>query len=407
MKKQFTLIVAAMAAIATIVACDKEVEVISSEVLDTGSEKVEVVSSCISGTQLSYETWIKMNLETKASGEQVVKATLKADISASMFDVKTDGFELQPVKLSYSYREDGRKTDGFVTIIDSVMVCNLDYGAFAYDQELKYQVAVYDDGISKETLPYHRFDKSLTVGDYTLNELDNVGIMEAIYERRIFIQQLKTTFGGQQYKLNNSLVLMKLVSGIENPSALEKPDYRTKTEILDMGYTDLDGCCKSWLKARQYYSDGYTRDIECSVNIGGGSNHSIMPYITLPNADIKLESYEIKKGETELGGGMNKTEWVIVYTTEVICALKYNQFNADVTFVREIPYFQDELVTYPMPSIDYSNFKVEEPEVRFVENTYTETNGYFASWYFTQSVSADYGTYTFNSSASRQIIVKN
>lgn len=408
-KNMFTLIIAAAAMVAstTFVSCQKEdepIEVIKSEVLETGSSPIDIVSNGITGTQLAYESWIKVNIETKASGEQLVKAKLQADILASVFEVKADGFEPQPVKVSYSYRENGRKQDGFVTTIDSVMVCKLDYGAFAYEQELLYQVAIYDDGISKQTMPYHRFGE-LQVGDYSLSALDNAIIRGAEYERMLFRQQLTASFGNQQYVMNNCLVLLKYVSGTETP--IEPGEvYQTKTEILDMGIDSEARAYTTWLKARQYFSDGTTKDVLCSAYVGAGGYSNELKYKLVNTADIKIVSYDISEGTIKTGGGSYVTENVNVLTKQWVVKIKYNLFTEETYFYEQEAYYVDDLITYPMPVKHLSDIQVSEPELVKGSYMHSDEIGDYWHWSFKQEVTAKYMASTLTSAIYCELAVQ-
>lgn len=175
--KRFAFAILAAAVTIALASCEKEKEkpesgnpeIINSEVVDTGEAGTDLAVSTITspegdtlGTTLSYTSWIKVRTETKAASEKTVEVVLNDTLRAvgrgdsvqvnlgQLFipDTVCDAVDLM--------KKTTERHDGHVTIVDSVMR----YMVFLVDYEIVYdmvyQVATYDDGFSRQVMPYHR-----------------------------------------------------------------------------------------------------------------------------------------------------------------------------------------------------------------------------------------------------------
>ncbi len=140
--------------------CEKDPlfpEVIESEVYDNGSAEEVTVTPASDGTSLSYESWIMVRGVTKGAFDNRAAVTLNASMPniAETRDVVVWDFDTPRVVQT---RETGEsRIEGFVTITDSVLVYTVVTEEFEFSHRLHYEVGVYDDGVTRQVMPYHYF----------------------------------------------------------------------------------------------------------------------------------------------------------------------------------------------------------------------------------------------------------
>lgn len=186
----------------------------------------------------------------------------------------------------------------------------------------------------------------------------------------------------------------------------DKAVFPVGYKVLDKGYNSRGGGGVTWMKVRTTYSDGTHKDSNASSVICASSKREIIPYKILPNADIKLESYTLVKGERKRGGGMDKTSNVIVYTQEYIYRMQYNQFSADIYFTVEEAEYVDGNKVIPMPCPELKLKYVWDPQISYIHDDHAEDIGDFHSYYFKQTVICEFDNYDYWGTVSCQIIVK-
>ena len=403
MKKHlFFLFIAAAAVMGTTVSCTKDdnvlPEVIDSEIIESGAGNVNATTG-FGGTTLSYESWFKVNLTTRGAGDQTVTAQVNADMLVQAREIKVSNFEPVRQEMSVSYRAgESVQQSRYVTVIDSVMVCGLAFGECNFN----FQVPVYDDGISHEVMPYHRF-KNVSAGASALTDMDNATIRGVEYERKMFQQQVRAEFADEVYVANCCFVLLKKVSGDE---VIPEEPYQVSTDILDGGLEQDGGSYYTWLKVRQNWSDGSAKEITCHTTLRGEGESTVMPYQVVNSANAQIVSTRWLEGRKTPSGGYETSEYVIVYDQQYLCEIEYSLFIAQAEFRGEIAYYTDEVVTYPMPALAFSNVTVKNPELRFIGPDHSEQEGDFVSWWLTQNVTAKYGHHPVEAKVEGQLVVK-
>ena len=142
-------------------------EIINSEVVDTGEAGTDLAVSTVTspegdtlGTTLSYTSWIKVRTETKAASEKTVEVVLNDTLRTNRGfvvvsnNIRTD-LNAEHHGLEYRRYHSERHND-FITITDSVMKYMITLRNYELPYEVVYQVATYDDGFSRQVMPYHR-----------------------------------------------------------------------------------------------------------------------------------------------------------------------------------------------------------------------------------------------------------
>ena len=256
----------------TFVACDKEEpyvdpgKVIESEVVDPGTaEEVEETDNGTEGISLSYESWIVVHqvfadgstsqpqtrTGASASAGNKISVVLESRLTDVSAVADVSGFELNEAVSKIDYRELGsakHETQSCVTVIDSATVYTVDYGIFAVEFVLPYQAAVYDDGITKVTMPYHKYTDVRDNGG-ELSDLESVTENGVTYLRKLYKHSIVADFNGKSYTVNAEIVLRKE----------QKGDYLIEQKVVDEGVElvsyDLaakTGVSRSWIKTVSY-----------------------------------------------------------------------------------------------------------------------------------------------------------
>lgn len=202
--KRFAFAILAIVVTIALASCEREKvkpepsnpAIINSEVVDTGQAGTDLAVSTVTspegdtiGTTLSYTSWIKVRTETKAASEKTVEVVLSDTLLAvgredsvyvNMGEV-LHGMVYDAVDFLKNPTE---RHDGHVTIVDSVMrysVLILDYEIVYY---VVYQVATYDDGFSRQLMPYHR-PEIVYIGEGVEDEVMDTIITESGFKQAI------------------------------------------------------------------------------------------------------------------------------------------------------------------------------------------------------------------------------
>lgn len=376
------LLTLALGAVSTLIsACGDEQEsyadpdlVIASEVVNHGqAEEVSVTDNGTAGTTLSYETWIAVKQQfadghssggatTRASGSGngvVISVVLTNELSNPSLTAVVEDFELKEAESLISYKELGSSrhaTQKYVTVIDSALVYKVDRGVFSIDFVLPYQVAVYDDGVTKATMPYHKYSEITDLGG-DMDDLDIITEDEQLYERKHYLHSIVARFNGRDYTLTADIVLKKPVS----------VDYLVSRKVIDSGVElksydvqSKTGISRSWLKMEELWSLSGTKitTVEVLLNNGLPDNNyrnlslsvrEKVPYASLTLGEVaKTVSEQDKRTE----GKFEITPYVLTYKVPVSTpdGTKDN-FMFGVAFEKAV--YADGNFRYEMPSLEY------------------------------------------------------
>ena len=218
----FVMAVAVIMSTMTFVSCEdpfEEVlpEVIESEVLDEGVED-EIIETPSTdpegtnvGTELSYKSWIMVKGQTRAAFEERVEVTLTNVFNNTDTTLVVDNFELGEYTTSLSHKVRKTREEGFVDIVDSILVYTVSFENFSFDYELDYEVATYDDGYTKQLMPYHQIGTIRDKG-YKLEDLEFIidnSDGEKVYLRKLLTHSISVEFQGKTYDLTAKVELRK------------------------------------------------------------------------------------------------------------------------------------------------------------------------------------------------------
>ena len=247
----------AAAALVTVIcvftSCSKEdepflPEVIESEVLETGiSNDVNEVSGT-EGTKLSYESWIVVKGQTRAAFENKVSVTLCNTLNTVNEEIEVENWKTGKPQTSISYKEGDVREDGFVTVIDSVLVYQVAFDNFSFNYELVYQVPVYDDGVTNQTMPYHRYENIVDKGG-SFTDLETLNDGDYVYARKLYRHIIEVTFNGKVYEVAANITLLRMIGPANVP-------YIVKSRLISDGASVVNNAVLSMLVVEQTWSDG-------------------------------------------------------------------------------------------------------------------------------------------------------
>ena len=362
-----------------------EEEVIASEVIDEGvSSKVTThqisgtteSGATISGTELSYESWIKVKTttapKTRASGDDDVITVLLKDVFHNTdTTVLVNSLDI-PEEYTHeiSHRVNGNRRDGYVIITDSVMIYTVNFDDFSFDYKLEYEVAVYDDGITKETMPYHKI-KNIRDNGYKLENMEfsvepNFQDIPSVYLRKKLSHSITVEFNGSDYTLNAKVILKRYLG--PHPCIVS-------SELLDSGISDIDDDArvttyKSWIKLKHQYSDKTTSTQTHVVDLDGILKYTPSSYKVLESADVSFISAKkelLQQDDILWNENVQTTDFIYDLTFE------YNLFTLNYKLHEEHAVYDNVVARFDFPILQYGEIK-EEHTLKLT-GTYTAEDG--------------------------------
>ncbi|MBO4738787.1 MAG: hypothetical protein J5606_04410 [Bacteroidales bacterium] len=231
-QKIFRISILLLAGITIMTACKKKKDNTKdqtnmvSEVIDNGAAEHDIVSmpwldsnGDTLGTILSYSTWLKVRSQYKSMSEDTVWAVLRDSLQASHRGDTVRGAFNPPDTDEDIFVECGKLREirnGYITIIDSVMYLADFESSFEFLYKIVYQVAIYDDGYTREIMPYHR-PENIRNGDIKIIETDTISVPYSftggyiVLARRKLTHSITVNIGGQDYTLSSSCIEEKIV----------------------------------------------------------------------------------------------------------------------------------------------------------------------------------------------------
>lgn len=347
-------------------------EVIESEVLDEGISSEISENTTEVGTNLSYETWILVKGTTRAAFEDKVTATLNNQLNNVVSELDVTDWNDGTPTLSFSYKAGESRTDKFVTTTDSILVCTVHYPDFSFDYELVYQVAVYDDGVTKKTMPYYKYENIIDKGG-GFSEIETISENGKNYEKRKFTHSIEVTFNGSIYTLTAEFDLFK---GRKENKLLSSKVIDGGCEIVSSDETN--GKTKSWIEVEQEWSLDGKKTFKVEVELGTLMSYSYEEFdmnIDSKWIDGNMMPLSIAKDSVivaeKTSGNVEITRWKKKMTITARNLEKENKAMFEMTTVWEtdVPVYKDEILVYEMPYVKITNegYASETPSLEWEE----------------------------------------
>lgn len=384
----FVMAAAAMLSGTTMMtSCEKEEEiskreVIESEVLDEGVAQEVTEEVGTEGTQLSYESWIVVRGQTRAAFQNKVSVTLNNRLNNVSREIEVESWETGEAEISYGYKAgDSRKNGDYVTVTDSIMVCTVSYPGFSFDYELLYQVAVYDDHVTRQVMPYYYYSNLKDNGG-RLEKADSYVDGDMAYARRIYRHSISVDFGGQTYEVKAEVTLRR-----ELGPAGEA--YIVNSEVIDKsvkGNPAGDGFL-STIRVKSQMSTGEEREEEYVAELPAISERYTGEEVTFNGSisDLKLVGTEVvETGRSYEDGG----EYVTLERISEDCVLHYNGFDLRIPLVHYGASFDNIVLQEEMAGV---SFEGSEVHVTSADWDFIESDGNREHYFLTLTVEVKIG----------------
>ena len=377
-------------------------EVIESEVYDEGEAGEVRAEVGTEGTQLSYESWIMVRGITRASFDNKVSVTLNNAFNNVDSVIEVGSFNLGECRTELVYEAANSRRQDFVTVTDSLLMYKVTFDVFSFSYDLYHEIGIYDDGITRQTMPYHPI-RNVRDNGYTLTDLDfiieNNGEGEqVVYLRKRFDHSVSLDFNGKTYTLTAKIEL-RLYAGA-HPAVVS-------SRLIASGIRDVKnelwtGTYTSWAEVEHRYSDGSIGNKTYTIeNMRTEIDADIEKYKELPDADLRLAGAGFADAVVRDTVGM--PERMVVCKVRRQYDVEYNYFTLSFPVSEYEAYYDDGLTRFEMPSLKYTDIR-EEHELRYVGKYEGDERDYL-EYYFTQLIRGTFGDGEHEASKEFQVIV--
>ncbi len=297
-------------------------EVIESTVQNSGMDDKVKVETNAKGTSLTYKSWVAVDqvfatrtapageesvVETRAAGKGTeISVLLTNRLKHSVDTASVEHYKLaQEPAVTLERRIGETYAEGYyITVVDSILEYRIDYGCFTEKFEMSYQVAFYNDGVTRFKLPHKSYD-NFSAEPYQLTAMDSkMGeggeksgeYSDCAYAWKRFDQTLKVDFGGSEYAATARTFLRRMIASDGSP-------YVVRSEVLaselqpenDPNDAPFGAHFISKLKVRQRWSDGRDAEEEYTVRLFCEINAEISPEVTVRGdpAEATLQHKEV------------------------------------------------------------------------------------------------------------------
>jgi len=390
-KSMFILMFAAAAMLGSLFSCTKDdsglPEVIESEVLESGIEKNVTATTGTDGSIfLAYESWILVRQQTR-SGDNRFTVQVNGQLNNHYQKIEVGSFESGRMRTVTEYEEDGRRREGYLTIIDSALVYTVAYDNFSFAYRLKYEVPVYDDGVTCQTMPYYRYEGIVDKGG-DFQELPSGKNEDGdICAYRLYTHSLSLLFNGVRYDVTAEIMLEKILSRNGEPCVVS-------SRILNYGLTPVEkGIAYSWVEVEQTWSTGDVKTEKFGIDVTGYMSVTPEMYKILPDANIKRTGAELRTIESFIVSAEGK--YVEKKRISQIYEISYNYFTLGYDIVCEEACYDDGVTHFVMPGLAVATIKEEPFAVSVIGETTVAGGLPCAEYAFVQRVQAGIGSDNF------------
>ena len=389
----FMMAVAVIMSAMTFVSCEDPFEpelpeVIESEVLESGADETieeAVVSddSGVSGTELSYKSWIRVKGQTRADFDHEVSVTLNNTFIDPTPTIIVEDLNIGEYTTNISHRVKGSRQEGFVTITDSVLVYTVQYEKFAFEYELEYEVAVYDDGFTRQVMPYHAIDK-VTEKSYKTYLIESDDDGELAYARRKVEHSILVEVNGKTYEVKANVFLRKHIAYAKDP-------YIKWSELVGTDLRMVNDQVMSTVKVFQKWSRGAEETSDYDVFLSAGINNSTWGDVTVQGYqnDLRIVSSELTDGTNNYEPS-NDSPFIVYENVRKVWNIHYNYFSVSIDLGYTDAWFDDGITACKFPNYEFSEITNLEP--RIVEGSAGEDElGKYQVYWIHQTVQAKFG----------------
>ena len=356
-------------------------EVIESEVYDEGRAEEVKAKVGTEGTQLSYESWIMVRGITRASFDNKVSVTLNGKLKDVAAVCPVNHWEIGDYQATLFREVFDQRTEGFVTVTDSVLVYKLTFDEFSFEYRLNYEVPVYDDHVTRQVMPYYYYSNLKDNGG-RLEKADSYVDGDKAYARRIYRHSISVDFGGQTYEVKAEVTLRR-----ELGPAGEA--YIVNSEVIDKSVeakAEGDGFLSA-IRVKSQMSTGEEREEEYVAELPAISERYTGEEVTFNGSisDLKLVGTEVvETGRSYEDGG----ECVTLERISENCVLHYNGFDLKIPLVHYGASFDNIVLQEEMAGV---SFEGSEVRVTSADWDFIESDGNREHYFLTLTVEVKIG----------------
>ena len=342
------------------------------------------------GTEFSYKS--RITLQKDASGGASYAPARGPKNASSNDDVENitvtlhdvfhnldtaivvNSFDFGQPTSSITYTTNGQRKEGNVTITDSVMHYNVNFGGFSFWYMLEYEVGIYDDGVNHIIMPYHKI-KNLRDNGFSVEDMEfvlepNSSGGKDVYLRKKIKHSITVEFNGEDYTLYGNVILKKLIG--THPCIVG-------SELIDKGISDIDNHPKrtsytSWAKVKYQYSDNHTESKIHSAYMTGELSYNYEGAgISLTTTDIEFVSAIV--ADTGISRNVSQIGSILTIEETKMLTVTYNQFSFSCPLYVQHAKYDDGLLRFDFLDLTYKETR-EEHNI----NVNTTTATYDGYW---------------------------
>ena len=354
-------------------------EVIESTVKNVGlnamtSSKFEDANGC-EGIKLSYSTWADVEGTTRSAFSNRVEVMLNDVFMNKNEIVYVPDFLIGEAKSNTSYKSNGTRREGYVLITDSVLVYRVEFEKFAFEYELNFEVAVYDDGVSRVQMPYHQITIIKDNG-YKLTDMDSSDDGETAYARKELNHSISVETGGQTYEVSAKVELRKVLGSANSPYVLRSS--LIDEEVLIVSESEI----VSKMNVYRLWSNGVEQNnaIAYSFYYPDNAIHITPSEVEIGNyaQDLQISHFSyIADGRDYYSGG---GDYISVYQQKYLCTIDYGYFSIKVPIELYEAIYDDGVLRHRIKDLQLSSITAETPELSYAGRSSNATGSYNYYW---------------------------
>ncbi len=394
------LAVAAMVcAMSIFTSCKKEPlplpEVIESEVYDNGTAGEVTTTPMENGVEMSYESWINVRGVTKGTFDNKVSVVLYANAQDVILPLDVATWNMGEFVTSTTHEVGESRTEGFVTIVDSALVYTVSCDRFEFSYRLHYEVGTYDDGVSRQVMPYHYF-KNIRDNGGVLEDAESYVDGEAAYARKIYRHSITVDFGGESYDVEAVITLRRILGPASEPYPLTSELVKEEIEPL----VSQDGFLVSaWVKSKLSTGETVTDQFSTKTYVYTNENNMDLLELNCKRSDISFINANIEY--VDKSSGEAEEDDFLVYTERYKCILDYGYFNMEIDLLKDQAVFDNGVLVTEVGKTEFDASKVVVKET-WIQLEETETT---VRYLLDFDISVPLGGLTFEGGCNRTIVV--
>ena len=371
-------------------------EVIESEVYDEGRAEEVKAEVGTEGTKLSYESWIMVRGITRASFDNKVSVTLNNTLNTVNQVIEVTSWQMGEERTGISYKEGDVREDGFVTITDSILVYSVAFDNFSFNYELVYQVPVYDDGVTEQQMPYHRYENIVDKGG-SLTDLDPLNDGDYVYARKLYQHVIEVTFGGKVYEVTANITLLRRLGSADEP-------YVVKSRLISYGASVVNDAVLSMLIVEQTWSDGRVEEKHYNVNLNAYVIEEALDEISISGYKNDLKILNSVVGEGKLRPRLQEDRFVTSFTCKQEYVVNYNYFTISLILAHDVATYDDGVSTFEFPTFEF--VKITDETTFTFNNSSQDEQGAYDVYIFKHHIVAEFDELRPEGEAVTSVVVR-